>query len=73
MCCPWDRELPSFIRNFVDDDLQSLKLSIDLRAHAKESGVPVTNATVQELAAMIPNLTALNLSDCSDVTDVGLW
>lgn len=36
-------------------------------------GSTVTNAIVQELSGVHPRLLGLDLTDCSMVTDVGMW
>ena len=47
--------------------------TLDLAAHSRRTGASVTNAIVQELSDLIPNMTSLNLSGCDAVTDIGLW
>ncbi len=56
----------------VQDD-GSFSKSIDLVAHAKRTGAVITNAMVQELSDLIPEMTSLNISGCDNVTDIGLW
>ena len=67
-----DRMLVSFFRNFLEDDCVAFRTDINLASHADESGMPVTDATIQEIANLIPGITALHLTGCTDVTNVGL-
>lgn len=55
--------------------LQDGKLTddIDLRKYGLELGQMVTNLIVQELCVIQPNITRLNLTNCKEVSDVGLW
>jgi hypothetical protein len=66
------REFPSYVKHFIDDNGNFLD-TIDLHAHHEETGVPITNAVVQEVTDLIPGITSLNINDCNLVTDVGLW
>ena len=67
------RILHSFLKNFLSDDLGTFKQHIDLPRHALDSGAPITDATVQEVADLHPDVVSLNLRKCDQVTDVGLW
>ncbi|GMH96083.1 hypothetical protein TrVE_jg13687 [Triparma verrucosa] len=67
------KNLRSFLVNFTDERNFSIMDKIDLHQHSLDTGVEITNATVQEVCAMKPDMTSLNLSQCSAVTDVGLW
>ena len=66
------RALPSLILNFMDES-GSLSDAIDLAYHRRENHQHITNAVVQELSDLIPSITSLNLEDCFEVTDTGLW
>ena len=61
------------MRNLLQDDLGRLRKDINLEVHASSSGVPVSNATVQEVCELNPELTILTLRNCDLVTDAGLW
>lgn len=69
--------LYSYFKNFISeddgDDEGSYRTDVDLAQHARDSGVAVTDATVAEVAKLMPNLEILRLGGCSDVTDAGLW
>eukprot|EP00947_MAST-08B_sp_MAST-8B-sp1_P002745 g2745.t1 len=67
------RTMRSFIRNFLADEHGTLRDVVDLRQHAKDSGTSVTNATIQEVADIIPDLRGLSIRDCREVSDVGMW
>ena len=66
-------KLPSFLRNLLKDDLGRLRLDVNLEVHAESSGIPVTNATVQEVCELNPQMTSLCVRNCFDVSDAGLW
>jgi hypothetical protein len=55
------------------DETGSLCDTIDLAYHRRVNHQHITNAVVQELSDLIPSITALNLEDCFEVTDTGLW
>ncbi|KAF0722452.1 hypothetical protein AaE_009950, partial [Aphanomyces astaci] len=63
----------SFLLNFLADDIGTFRTEIDLYQHAIDSGLAVTDATVQEVSHLVPGLTSLKLSNCIDVTDAGIW
>jgi hypothetical protein len=46
---------------------------INLRAYGIDSGQVVTNGVVQELCVVQPSLTRLDMSHCTEISDVGLW
>lgn len=41
--------LHSFLRNWIGEDMGTMREEIDLEAHQRESGQPVTDATLQEV------------------------
>lgn len=41
--------------------------------YAELSGRPITNAALHELCVMCPDVTALDVTGCVGVDDVGLW
>ena len=43
------------------------------RRYALDAGEVVTNSTVQELAAVHPNLLRLDVTNCKMISDVGMW
>jgi len=65
--------MKSFLQNFLADDSGTFRTEIDLHQHAIDSGLSVTDATVQEVAILIPGLKAIKLSGCLEVTDAGIW
>ncbi|CAK4185205.1 unnamed protein product [Aphanomyces euteiches] len=67
------RRMRSFLLNFLADDVGTFRTEIDLHQHAIDSGLAVTDATVQEVANLVPNLKTLKLSHCTEVTDAGIW
>ncbi|KAF0686362.1 Aste57867_21806 [Aphanomyces stellatus] len=67
------RRMHSFLLNFLADDIGTFRTEIDLHQHAIDSGLAVTDATVQEVAHLVPGLKSLKLSHCIDVTDAGIW
>ncbi|KAG7401198.1 hypothetical protein PHYBOEH_002382 [Phytophthora boehmeriae] len=68
------RQMHSFLHNFLDEsDTGSFQQVIDLHQHGIDTGITVTDATLQEVVLAVPNLRGLNLSGCSHITDAGLW
>lgn len=65
--------LGQMLRNFCNDENQRLKDDIDLHKYSIDTGEEVTNATVQELCQLIPNIKRLDVTKCYQVSDVGLW
>ena len=70
---PEIKRLRVMIYNFCRLEDGTLHKSIDLRRYAIDSGQLVTNTTVQELCALHNAIDTLNLTNCSQVADVGLW
>lgn len=70
---PQLKKLRVMIYNFCKLEDGSLMKSINLRDYGIDSGQVVDNATVQVLAELHPRLEHLNLSNCNEVSDVGLW
>lgn len=65
---------------FDDDDNEndsslrsSFKRVIDLRQHSLDSGIAVTDATLHEVVAAVPQLRGLKISSCAEITDAGIW
>ncbi|EEY61279.1 uncharacterized protein PITG_01550 [Phytophthora infestans T30-4] len=68
------RLMHSFLRNFLAmGESGRFQQVIDLRQHGIDTGITVTDATLQEVVLTVPNLRGLNLSGCSHITDAGLW
>ncbi|OWZ19093.1 hypothetical protein PHMEG_0006720 [Phytophthora megakarya] len=68
------RQMHSFLRNFLaEGESGRFQQVIDLHQHGIDTGITVTDATVQEVVLIVPNLRGLNLSGCSHITDAGLW
>ncbi|RLN88634.1 hypothetical protein BBJ28_00014996 [Nothophytophthora sp. Chile5] len=68
------RQMHSFLRNFLDvGEGGHFQQVIDLHQHGIDTGITVTDATLQEVVLTVPNLRGLNLSGCSHITDAGLW
>eukprot|EP01039_Chlorochromonas_danica_P000703 gene703-762_t len=70
---PEQKKLRVLIHSLCKIDDGTLLADVDLRKYASESGQAITNSTVQELCSIHPRINSLNLSNCSQVTDVGLW
>ncbi|RYH04849.1 hypothetical protein EON65_46330 [archaeon] len=70
---PEQKKLRVLIHSLCKIDDGTLLAEIDLRKYAIESGQAVTNATLQELCSIHPKIFSLILSNCSQVSDVGLW
>ena len=67
------RRLNAMLRNFCLEENGSLKTDIDLEQYAVDAGEVITNATIQELCLIQPNLLTLNLKGCHHISDVALW
>jgi len=67
------RTVRSFLLNFLEEEDGSLRRNIDLHEHALETGKPITDATVQEVCKLQPNLEELTLTNATLMGDVGLW
>lgn len=70
---PEQKKLRILIHSLCKIDDGTLLADIDLRKYASESGQAISNATVQELCAIHPHIESLNLTNCGQVSDVGLW
>lgn len=67
------RALRSLLVNFLKDDNGNFRKHLDLSKHAQESGLAVTDATLQEIADIHPLVEGITAADCNEITDVGLW
>jgi hypothetical protein len=67
------RRLNAMLRNFCLEESGALKTDIDLEQYAIDAGEVITNATIQELCLIQPNLLTLNLNGCQLISDVALW
>jgi hypothetical protein len=67
------RRLNAMLRNFCTEDDGAMRREISLQQYAIDSGEMITNATVQELCVVQPNIDYLNLTSCGLITDVALW
>ncbi|KAG7393491.1 hypothetical protein PHYPSEUDO_007328 [Phytophthora pseudosyringae] len=68
------RQMHSFLRNFLAaGESGRFQQVIDLHQHGIDTGITVTDATLQEVVLAVPKLRGLNLSGCSHITDAGLW
>ena len=68
--------LRSFLCEFLVDDARGgvdIRRDIDLRRYRQEAMRQVTNATVQEICVMQPQMTHLQISDCDLITDAAFW
>ncbi|KAJ0405294.1 hypothetical protein ATCC90586_007333 [Pythium insidiosum] len=63
----------SFLQNFLADDRGRFHKVLDLRQHALDTGITVTDATVQEVVNAMPDLRGLRLTGCTAITDAGVW
>lgn len=67
--------LRAFLCEFLVDDARGgvkIRSDIDLRKYSQEALRPVSNATVQEICVMQPEMTSLNVNCCEDVGDAAL-
>ncbi len=67
------RRLNAMLRNFCEAEDGAMKTDIDLEQYGIDAGEAITNATIQELCVIQPNLQFLNLSNCGLISDVALW
>ena len=67
------RRLNAMLRNFCEAENGAMKTDIDLEQYGIDAGEVITNATIQELCVIQPNIHFLNLSNCALITDVALW
>uniref|UniRef100_K3X4C0 WW domain-containing protein n=1 Tax=Globisporangium ultimum (strain ATCC 200006 / CBS 805.95 / DAOM BR144) TaxID=431595 RepID=K3X4C0_GLOUD len=63
----------SFLHNFLADDRGAFQRVLDLAQHARDTGLAITDATLHEVVAVIPQLRGLQLNGCTHITDAGLW
>jgi hypothetical protein len=63
----------ALLHAFIELPMGRIRDSIDLREYTTSTGKTLTNAIVQEVCVMIPSLVALDLTDCTSVSDTGLW
>lgn len=68
-----ERQMRSFLHNFLADDSGRFQRVVDLYQHALDSGLTVTDATVQEVVNMVPTLRGLKLTGCTHITDASIW
>jgi len=61
------------ILNFMRISDDKLYDELDLRQFAIDSGETITNVVIQELCVVQPDLVKLNMTDCRNVSDVGMW
>ena len=61
------------LRNFCEEHDHSITVNVNMEMFAEDSGEKVTNAVVQELCIIQPEMRSLNLRGCRDITDVSLW
>lgn len=67
------RQMRSFLQNFLADESGRFQPVIDLQQHALDTGITVTDATLQEVVNTVPTLRGLRLTGCSQITDAGIW
>jgi hypothetical protein len=67
------RRLHAMIKNFFILKDGSLSTHINLHQYAIDSGAIVSNVVLQEVCNVQPNVISLDLTDCHDITDAGLW
>lgn len=67
------KRVHGMILNFCKLEDGSFLTDVDLKQYALDSGQTITNTVVQELCTIQPSLTRLDLTDCKEVTDAGLW
>lgn len=63
----------SFLQNFLVDESGRFQPVIDLQQHALDTGITVTDATLQEVVNTVPTLRGLKLTGCAQITDAGIW
>lgn len=67
------RQMRSFLQNFLADESGRFQPVIDLQQHALDTGITVTDATLQEVVNAVPTLRGLKLTGCAQITDAGIW
>lgn len=60
------------MENLLQNEHGDLKKVVDLEKHQKDSGRPISDAMLQQIGALNPEIEQLNLRNCS-FTDLGLW
>lgn len=67
------RQMRSFLQNFLANERGQFQSVIDLHQHALDSGITVTDATLQEVVNTVPHVRGLRLTGCTQITDAGIW
>jgi hypothetical protein len=67
------RRLNAMLRNFCEAEDGRMKTDIDLEQYGIDAGEAISNATIQELCVIQPNIEFLNLTNCGLISDVALW
>lgn len=67
------KRLHIMLLNFLQLEDGTLINNVDLKRYGRESGEIITNTVVQEMCIIQPNMNSLNMTDCVQVSDVGLW
>jgi hypothetical protein len=67
------RQMRSFLQNFLSDDRGRFHDVLDLCQHALDTGITVTDATIQEVVNTVPAVKGLRLTGCPAITDAGIW
>ena len=65
--------LRAMLNNFCTDDTDKILPHINLRKFGIDAQRVINNAVVQELCVVNPHITSLDMTNCDEVTDVGLW
>ena len=63
----------AMLNNFCTLETDKLLNDISLKQFGIDAGKVITNAIVQELCTINPTITKLDMTDCTEVSDVGLW
>ncbi|DAZ95864.1 TPA: hypothetical protein N0F65_009066 [Lagenidium giganteum] len=67
------RQMRSFVHNFLANERGDLLREIDLQQHALDTGMAVTDATLQEVVNAVPHARGFKLTGCAAITDAGIW
>ena len=67
------RRLNAMIANFFMMKDGSISQDINLATYGIDSGSVITNSVVQELCTVQPHVTNLDLTNCVEISDAGLW
>ncbi len=67
------KRLQVMIVNFLKIEDGTLVTDVNMRRYGIEAGEPVTNAILQELCIIHRSILRLDLTQCKQITDVGLW